>query len=429
MDVDVTGSQGVQVGNHNLMYNVWLVGQRLDAASLADVGPHQAGDMIRAMAYNDAVLLLAGAEVDAAVVVLGMLLKTDEALAVSLLADISQDKAGKLIAAVTADAPGREWLRQLPEAAKAISDRSVELKWTGGRLERAQYNRLISSSGSLLRIKKQKRIFQSYCSIYETGRIYWSKEGGTRAVTGAILDYYVSCGGQLGIPTGEETPIPSSVGRYWIQRFSSGAIYRHESSVIPVQQRMVDYLDAHGGADQFYPLTENAAAATSPSPYRTHGWLQRFRGSGNKSNETVYDAGTAYGVSGEIESFYDRLGGTSSWLGYPISDATLLGSHFTQDFEGGTVFTGISAAGVVAVPAVTMRLIQHESIRERLGFPVAAEEPAGSGADRWQFFENGVVTFRNGKLDVWVRPDKERTSDPNRRRPADAAAPPGRETG
>jgi uncharacterized protein with LGFP repeats len=51
-----------------------------------------------------------------------------------------------------------------------------------------------------------------------------------------------------------------------------------------------------------------------------------------------------------------------------------------------------------------MKLIRDESIRDRLGFPVAAEEPAGNGGGRWQFFENGVVTFKDGKRDVWVRP-------------------------
>jgi len=408
VDVNTSGAQGVQVGPNNLQYNVWQVGQRLHAASLVDVGPHRTADIIRAMGHDEGVVLLAQAEDDAAVVVLEMLLEADEALAVSLLADIGQDKAGKLIAAVIAGTPGREWLRPLPEVAKAISDRGAELKWTGG-LERAQYYRLISSPGPLRRGKKPKKVSQGYRRIYDDGRIYWSEEGGARAVTGAILDHYLSsseCSGQFGIPTGEEIPITPEAGQRWMQRFSSGAIYRHESSVIPVQQRVVDYLDSHGGADRFYPLAERATAATSPPPYGTHGWVQRFQASGNAFSETLYDAGTVYGVGGDIESFYNRLGGTSSWLGYPTSNATRLGSHLTQDFEGGTVFAGIPAARVVAVPAASMNLIKHESVRERLGFPVAAEEPAGNGVGRWQFFENGVVTFRDGKLHVWVRPDQ-----------------------
>lgn len=408
MDVNLSGAQGVLVGDNSQQYNMWQVGQRLDAASLVNVRPHQAAGMIRAMGHDEGIVLLAHAEDDAAVAVLEMLLETDEALAVSLLADIGQGKVGKLVAAVTAGTPGREWLRPLPEAAKAISDRGAELKWTGG-LEREQYYRLISSPGPLRRGKKPKKVSQGYRRVYEGGRIYWSEERGARAVTGAILDHYLSsseCSRQFGIPTGEEIPITPEAGQRWMQRFSSGAIYRHESSVIPVQQRVVDYLDSHGGADRFYPLGERAAAATSPLPYGTHGWVQRFQASGNAFSETLYDAGAVYGVGGDIESFYNPLGGTSSWLGYPTSNPTRLGSQLTQDFEGGTVFAGIPAARVVAVPAASMNLIKRKSLRERLGFPVAAEEPAGNGVGRWQFFENGVVTFRDGKLDVWVRPEQ-----------------------
>ena len=406
MDVKISGGQGIQVGDHTVQYNVWQVGQLLDAASLVDVIPRQAAGMIRVMGHDEGAVLLSRAEDDAAVAVLEMLLEADEALAVSLLADIDQDKAGKLITAVTAGTPGREWLQLLPEAAKAIGARGAELKWTGG-LERIQYYRLISSPGPLRRGKKPKKVSAAYRRAYEDGRIYWSEEGGARAVTGAILDQYLisgECSGQFGIPTGDEMPVTPEVGQRWMQRFSSGAIYRHESSVIPVQQRVVDFLDSHGGADRFYPLNESAVAATSRPPYGTHGWVQRFQASDGAFSETLYDAGTVHGVRGDIESFYNGLGATSSWLGYPTSSAARHGSHLTQDFEGGTVFAGISSARVVAVPAASMNLIKREGVRERLGFPVAAEEPAGNGAGSWQFFENGVVTFKGGELNVWVRP-------------------------
>ena len=193
MDVNLSGARGVLVGDNGQVNNVWRVDQRLDAASLVDVGPHQAAGMIRARGHDEGIVLLAHAEDDAAVAVLEMLLEADEALAVSLLADIGQGKAGKLVAAVTAGTPDREWLRPLPKAAKAISDRGAELKWTGGLkwaggLEREQYYRLISSPGPLRRGKKPKKVSEGYRRIYEGGRIYWSEEGGARAVTGAILD-------------------------------------------------------------------------------------------------------------------------------------------------------------------------------------------------------------------------------------------------
>jgi hypothetical protein len=408
VNFNASNAQGMQVGDYNVQVNVWEGDRRLDAASLGDLAPHHAVDHILAMGHDRAVVPLAAAEVDPAAKVLDVLLRRDEALAVSLLADISRDKAEKLIVAVTAVSPGSEWLQLLPEAADAIGDRGVDLNWTSrGWLERVVYYRLASNSGSFqLRNRRRKVPAPGYRRIYKEGRVYWSREGGAQAVTSAILGHYVSsgeCNGQLGIPTGEATSITSADGQQWVQRFRFGAIYSDDSSAIPVTQGVVDYLDARGGAGQFYPL---GAATTAMSRYGTQASIQRFRGSSHASSETVYDMGRAYGVSGEIERFYERPDGTSHWLGYPMSNATPLGSSSTQEFEGGTVFARIPV-GVVAVPVASMNLITG-SIRERLGFPVTAEMAAGSGGDRWQFFENGVVTLRGGKREVWIRPDSTR---------------------
>jgi hypothetical protein len=405
-NVNASNFQGAQFGDHNVQHNHYN-----EVASLGNLAPHHALERIRAMGHDGAVDQLANAEAGATAKVLDVLLNTDEALAVSLLADISRVKAEKLITLVSADVPGREWLRQLPAAAEAIGNRGTELKWTGGRLERAEYYRPVPNFGRLLARKGPRRVssqdyHQGYRRIYKDGQVYWREGGGARAITGAILNHYVSsgeCGGQFGFPASEATPITPAVGQRWVQRFSSGAIYCHESGVIPVAQEVVEYLGARGGVDHFYPL---GMATEATSLHGARGWMQRFREPGNASSETVYyDIKWAYGVSGEIESFYNRLRGTSSQLGFPMSNATPPGSNLTQDFEGGTVFTGIPGVRVVVVPAESMRLIQVESIRQRLGLPIADEQPAGSSGDRLQFFENGVVTLRDGKREVWVRPN------------------------
>jgi hypothetical protein len=47
----------------------------------------------------------------------------------------------------------------------------------------------------------------------------------------------------------------------------------------------------------------------------------------------------------------------------------------------------------------------RELYGRRLGFPVIEEQPAGEdGSGRIQFFENGVVTLRDGKREIWLRP-------------------------
>jgi hypothetical protein len=89
------GSQGAQAGEGNVQVNVFSGDRRpdvtaLDAASLEALSPHTVLWRIRAMPYDDAVLVLARATVSAAANVLAVLLRADERLAVSLLADINR---------------------------------------------------------------------------------------------------------------------------------------------------------------------------------------------------------------------------------------------------------------------------------------------------------------------------------------------------
>jgi len=66
------------------------------------------------------------------------------------------------------------------------------------------------------------------------------------------------------------------------------------------------------------------------------------------------------------------------------------------------------------VPRATMEyLAQHSNLRPRLGFPVS-RPPTSGPEEPLQFFEHGVVTIRDGKVEVWLKPDP-RTSYPARR--------------
>jgi uncharacterized protein with LGFP repeats len=353
-------------------------------------------------------------------------LQLDEALAVSLLAGVKRDKAKELTAAAAERAPGRDWLRQLPKAAEAIAERGEKLRWTSaGRLERAGDYQRASSSGTRIR-RRTVPPAPVYRRAYENGYVYWCEESGARALTGVILERYVEsggCRGRFGIPVSEEITVTFADGDRSVQRFSSGAIYRHESSVTEVERAVADYLDrAHGsgsGVHQFYPLGQKVDGPKSPyapkspgTPDESHGWKQRFQEPGNAaSEETVYylKRATAHGVSGEIANYYElrrEAEGAEGWLGYPTSDATYEGTRVTQDFEGGTVFVGLPGTRAVAVPLAGMALIRKKSMPKRLGFPVSTEEQVGHDGDTLQFFENGVVTFRNKKGEIWVRPDQ-----------------------
>src|SRR6185312_5152461 len=106
--------------------------------------------------------------------------------------------------------------------------------------------------------------------------------------------------------------------------------------------------------------------------------------------------------------YYSKLGAEKSWLGFPswLQQAHPQTKSLTQDYEGGTVYWQ-PRVGPIAVPTWVIELIRQDGTAgQQLGFPVTEETSLGTGeSDRIQFFENGVVTLRDGKNEMWVRPD------------------------
>jgi hypothetical protein len=397
---DFSGTQGVQVGNDNLQLNIWLDGHPLAVSFFRDFDPHKAAESISAMNADDVVLLrwLDKADIGAVAATVDALLKTDEAAAVSVLAEISRHRANALIKAAMAGAPGREWLGNLADATQAIGARAVTLGWADpGPLEHV--------SGT-----SREHGDDGFSRTYEHGKIYWNRRPAAApavaAIMGVILDHYVGSGGadgRFGLPLDEERAVGAAADGRRGQHFSGGSIYHHAGSVTEVgplvKRYLLDRVDGH----QRYPLGPEADAPASP--YGTRGRMQRFRGAWDSPVETVYysAATEACGVRGDVARYFDGLGATSSWLGFPATRLGYLDGHPTQDFEGGTIFGWPDR--LVAVPSATMMLIRSDkSIESRLGFPLTAEQPAGEGDDGWQFFENGVVTVRDGNRQVWVRP-------------------------
>jgi LGFP repeat len=412
VDINSSGARGAQFGDGNAQFNVWVDGRRLDAAFIGELNPRKSAELVNAMEHDDAVLLLARADVDAGAAALDVLLRRNEALVVSLLADISERRSAALITKAKACAPGREWLGYLCEAAEAIGSRAAELKWSDpGPLEH------IALAGPGLDAHTYRR-------TYQNGHIHWRFQScwavtPVTAIEGMILDHYMGSGGirgRFGAPLSEKRPVGPTCGDRWVQSFSGGVVYQHEASVIEVDWRVARYMLSRSDAYQRYPLSP--ATEAPDSPYGTRGRMQRFQGSWDSCDETVYySAGTGpCGVRGEIAGYYDRLGATSSWLGFPTGQPNCLNGYLTQDFEGGTVFawldplSGRPAGSArpdwpVAVPAASLALIRcGERTRGRLGLPVTAEEPTGTGGDSWQFFQNGVITVKDGKRQVWLRP-------------------------
>jgi hypothetical protein len=175
-----------------------------------------------------------------------------------------------------------------------------------------------------------------------------------------------------------------------------------------------------------YPVSMARPAGASPAG--STGAFQRFEGSRDLPRDvldlwaqlkmesrggcTVYESDRGiYTVASAIAAFYERLGGTTSWLGFPLTeehdDPTLSSEEWcrSQRFEGGVVFrTGNHRA--VAVSAHVMQVLGEgeSSLLRRLGRPQSPETSTDLAGLTLQLFANGVVTIKDGTPQVWVRP-------------------------
>jgi hypothetical protein len=427
--VDVNSSQGVQVGTGNVQHNTYSMRPLVDLAALS---PHAAVTRIRQLPHDDAVDLFAKASPDDLAEKLGVLLHFDPSRAVAILADLNPRKATELINHLPDDF---FWLADLPEAAAAIARRVMELGWNSdagaGRLEHARQ----SASHT-----------NGYFQQFKQGRIYWSDKGNeTYVVQGPIAGAHLAAGGtrgELGFPDDEEEDlesddpenegtgqsfeggyiVSSEYGTYgistrilnlfddgddWLgvpvsaastrneatmQRFESGVVYSSVTGTFAVRNEIA------GLVSDCVPISGEADIPSAAS-----GRVQRFRYS--EGHETaVYSSPEtgAHRVTGRRLELYERLGGPGSELGFPTSASTMVApGRWTQRFEHGLIYdqTGHEP---VAVPEETLELAIWD--RDQLGWPVSAEKPIGGNAnERIQFFENGIVTVRDGKVEIWLQ--------------------------
>jgi hypothetical protein len=445
--VNAHGSQGVQVGTRNVQHNNYY--RPADASFLTALNPHKALARLRQLSHEDAVSELASAPPDDVAEVLKVMLGADEALAVALLADINPRKARELIGPLV---QATAWLSDLAAAAGKIARRAAELTWdrdgSTGVLERLT---AASGSGSM------------YARRYSNGVIWDTGERhGAHEMSNAIAEVYLSPGPiVLGFPRGPEIPLQSGhsgaagnglscnyamiltsahgtyvvpgpvLGTYssmrgaasWLgfpvgerelrsgrsrQRFEGGAIVSSGKGTFTVRQAI---LGVYGNWE--VPVADEAEAT---SPFNTTGWTQK---SLDLCNEMLTCSSQAHGthrVTSATLRRYQALGGAESWLGFPVSEAERLGHGSAQRFEGGTICQynvawwtdeAVAPDTAIAVPAETVTLIcdAHGGDLGGCGMPVSEEQPIGTGtSDRIQFFESAVITLRNGRRELWPRP-------------------------
>jgi hypothetical protein len=265
--------------------------------------------------------------------------------------------------------------------------------------------------------------------------VYWSSKHDAHATWGGIGEYYeqrAGTAGPLGFPVSDETEVKGLVREDgsqtvgWCQRFEGGVVYWSEKTkAIFVPNAVAEHHENHGGVFGRLGFPVSPEITARESPYGVTGRFQRFEARRDYDREildkwsesegpggaTIYvsDAHGAQCVGWGNGHKYELLDATRSWLGFPKSEELKgqewgAGSDCTvQEFESGAIFFK-PGYGSVPVPGPTMDLFAlHPGLRQRLGFPVAGERSLDSAdQERVQFFEHGLVTFRDGKAAAWV---------------------------
>lgn len=109
---------------------------------------------------------------------------------------------------------------------------------------------------------------------------------------------------------------------------------------LPLSASIYDKWIQMGGENSRLRCPEGRDSEAPASPQGTTGrWVHFSAGDGGYiiSHESGPNAGKAFEVSGCMYKLYSSLGGTKSWLGFPVSDGREITTGARQDFESGYV--------------------------------------------------------------------------------------------
>lgn len=220
---------------------------------------------------------------------------------------------------------------------------------------------------------------------YEGGHIFWRSSLGAHEVHGAIEDRYGDLSyerGLLGFPTTDQSPTRDGVGRF--NHFERGSIFSTSAtgahSVIGVIRecwRTLGFERSRLG----YPTSEQNTLATGVK-------TQNFQ-----NGRIYYSANTgAHDVRGDILARYLSFGGSTSRLGLPTSNQTLLtGGGAVTRFQNGAIFDSNDTRASAVEGEIGRRYRTEGENRSRLGFPTSDEFDVSGG--RASNFQNGRITW------------------------------------
>jgi hypothetical protein len=229
--------------------------------------------------------------------------------------------------------------------------------------------------------------------VYRNGHIYWSAATGAWSVQGAILARYLAMGGPtglLGFPTTDEMNAARPGSK--ASRFQFGGIWwSAKTGAKEVRGAiLVKYL-ALGGDASFLglPITNEVNQATG-------GRRSSFQG-----GVILWHSSTgAFEVHGAILSRYNSLGGTNSFLGFPLSDETdvkglggLAGK--LSRFSGGTIYWSPQTGAYEVHGSIRGRYEAIGGPTSALGYPTSNETVVSPQDVRYNAFQNGVIAWKS----------------------------------
>ncbi|WP_324192509.1 alpha/beta hydrolase-fold protein [Nocardia transvalensis] len=229
---------------------------------------------------------------------------------------------------------------------------------------------------------------------FRGGRVVWSPGTGAHPVGGMIGGTYAGAmgpAGPLGMPTGDERPLPDGRGRY--QTFQDGSVYWTPQTGAQVVRGAILAEWARQGYERGpagYPT-----APEQKTPNRD-GVVQGF-----ENGPLYFSTKTgAHRVQGMILGKYAQLGFENSPLGFPLTEEQPLrdaGRYST--FEGGNIYwSPLSGAWAVRNGPIMDAWGQQGFENGKLGYPISDEFPVPGGVQ--QNFQTGFIVIKDGKPEV-----------------------------
>ncbi|MBN9210081.1 MAG: hypothetical protein BGO45_00655 [Microbacterium sp. 71-36] len=223
---------------------------------------------------------------------------------------------------------------------------------------------------------------------FASGGVFWTTDNGAKKVDGGIWGLYQQSGqqnGYLGYPTDTATWSTVNQGG-WIQNFQLGAIYW--SSVAGgriVSSSIFAEYQRWGGpsGDLGWPMTDQSCGLPRG------GCSQVFQ-----NGEIFWSAGGGtWAVRGGIKQSFDALGGVGGTIGYPTGPEqyrTVNGTGWVQGFEGGAIYWR-NGWGIHMFGGIRDAYAAAGYSDGRLGWPVSVQSCGSSGCR--QDFQNGTILW------------------------------------